>query len=276
MARKAKPRTKAAAPAAEPFFQPFARLGKKGKGGLAKPASPSPSAATTAGTTPSASRRAAAPPRPAPAPPAPRPDGQSRADDAETFAIYMAGVKELDRQRSRIPATADKLERPPRVPPPAIDPDAAARARMRSLVADGIRFDVSDDGRSLDGRRLDVDPREIRRLRRGAYAVDGTLDLHGMAAGEAREAVEAFVKKRRAEGDRMVMIIHGKGKHSPRGVGVLRGEIAAWLSQGAAAHHVAAFASTPDEVAGHDGVRGGAADGSPAGASGAVMVLLAR
>jgi DNA-nicking Smr family endonuclease len=57
-----------------------------------------------------------------------------------------------------------------------------------------------------------------------------------------------------------VLVIHGKGDHSPMGVGVLRGEISAWLSQGASSEHVAAFSTARDS------------DGGP----GAVYVLLRR
>lgn len=92
------------------------------------------------------------------------------------------------------------------------------------------------------------------------YAVDGKLDLHGMSLEEAREAVTTFVKRRQSEGDRVIAIIPGRGSHSPRGIGVLRGEIGAWLSDGRAARHVAAFATAPDDM----------------GGAGALLVLLAR
>jgi DNA-nicking Smr family endonuclease len=55
-------------------------------------------------------------------------------------------------------------------------------------------------------------------------------------------------------------VIHGKGAHSPQGAGVLRGEIGAWLSQGKASEHVAAFST----ATAHDG------------GEGAVYVLLRR
>ena len=86
-----------------------------------------------------------------------------------------------------------------------------------------------------------------------------------MGAGEAREALEAFVRKRRAEGDRVVVVVHGKGTHSPRGVAVLRGEIGAWLSQGRAAREVAAFTSILEDDS-----------ADAACGSGALLVLLAR
>jgi DNA-nicking Smr family endonuclease len=249
MARKAKPRKSGEAREA-PFFTPFAKL--KAKKSAPKHEAPGkPASAVTAPRAPA---------------PAPRPPAASAAADAETFAIYMAGVRALEDGATRIPRTASQVERAERGAVAPEDPDAAARASMRSLVSDGIRFEVSDDGELLDGRRLDVDPRELRRLRRGSYAVDGTLDLHGMTADAARDAVEAFVHKRRSEGDRVVVIIHGKGNHSPRGIGVLRGEIAAWLSQGKAARDVAAFASSSD----------GGGPARPGGPAGSVMVLLAR
>lgn len=180
--------------------------------------------------------------------------------ESETFALYMAGVRALDTQKkSRIPKTASSIEK---AAPEArtSDLDAPARAEMRSLVTEGLRFETTDDGQRLEGRRVDVDPRELRRLRRGQYSVDGTLDLHGMGLAEAREAVTTFVRKRGADGDRVVAIIHGKGSHSPRGVAVLRGEIGAWLADGRAARHVMAFATAPDEH----------------GGTGALLVLLAR
>ncbi len=247
-------KVKKAAPA-EPFFRPFQKLGKAaGKKGKSAPVE----AVTKAKGAP-APAKAAGKAVVAKSPSAPRREAVAPVD-ADTFALYMAGVRPMDdKGKTRIPATASGSER---ATPPAQsgDPDAGARERMRALVAEGIRFESLDDGARLDARRVDVDPRDLRRLRRGQFAIDGRLDLHGMSLDEARAAVEAFVRKRSAEGDKVVSIIHGKGKHSPRQQGVLRGEIGAWLSQGRAARHVLAFATAPDED----------------GGEGALLVLLAR
>jgi DNA-nicking Smr family endonuclease len=232
----------------EPFFRPFAKLGAK------------PGKKTT-GAEPHAQPAPQPLPLSRPLPPRPPPPAPPEPVDPQTFAIYMAGVAALpEAGAQRIPRTASRLERAPKGPAPAEDPDAEARARMRSLVTEGLRFETLDDGEHLEGRRLDVEPRELRRLRRGQYASDGKLDLHGLGADEARRAVEAFVKKRAVDGDKVVLIVHGKGSHSPCGQGVLRGEIAAWLSQARVARHVAAFATAPEEH----------------GGAGAVLVLLAR
>jgi DNA-nicking Smr family endonuclease len=81
-----------------------------------------------------------------------------------------------------------------------------------------------------------------------------------MTVPEARAQLELFLRTMRARSERCVLVIHGKGEHSPRGAGVLRGEISAWLSQGASSEHVAAFATAQ-----HDD-----------GGEGAVYILLRR
>ena len=256
MAKRSKG-TKAAVkkpPPAEPFFRPFANIA------AAPPRKPGEKAAAPA---PAASaHRTPAPtlaPKRAPVAPPPPPvvdDGAVR----ETFARYMSGVRALAGDGAhRIPTTASRVERTADGAP-AEDLDAEARAQMRSLVHEGIRFETLDDGSNLEGRRVDVDPRELRRLRRAQYAIDGKLDLHGLDVQAARQAVDAFIKKRATDGDRVVLLVHGKGSHSPRGHAILRGEIAAWLSQGRSARHIAAFATAPEEH----------------GGTGALLVLLAR
>jgi DNA-nicking Smr family endonuclease len=233
---------KKAAAADSPFFRPFAKLAAK------KPKKPVTAAK------PDKKVQDKPPVRPPPEVATVVPTSE-----AETFAMFMAGVRSLDEPRAgRVPLSGEKVET--RAPVPSQDLDADARAALQMLVADGARFEVVDDGERIEGRRLDVDPRELRRLRRGAYTIDGRLDLHGLTAGEARRQVESFVRKRRGDGDRVVALIVGRGNHSPRGIGVLRGEIAAWLSQGPVAHHVAAFASAPED------------EGGP----GVVLALLAR
>lgn len=261
-AKTAEARAKVAKP--EPFYRPFSKIKVAEKKKPPAPTSP-PSAkhapAKSAGptakpATPSKRTASSAPHRAEEATPAP-----PALIDSDTFALYMSGVRALPDDRAhRIPRNASRIERAAPSALPQEDPDSDARARMRSLVSEGIRFETVDDGDRIEGRKLDVDPRDLRRLRRGQYAIDGKLDLHGLGAHEARQAVEAFVKKRATDGDRVVLVVHGKGSHSPRGHAVLRGEIAAWLSQGRVARHVAAFATAPD----HDG------------GTGAVLVLLAR
>ena len=100
----------------------------------------------------------------------------------------------------------------------------------------------------------------LRKIRRGLLPVDGRLDLHGLRAEEARTALEEFLRDKRADGERCVLVIHGKGAHTSGGAetrtssGILRGEIAAWLSQGRSSASVAAFATAREDDGGEGAV----------------------
>ena len=113
--------------------------------------------------------------------------------------------------------------------------DAEGRARAQALARS-----ITDEG---DGRSqaclFDDDPS-------GMLPIDGRLDLHGLTAEQAQERVVEFLRTMRSRNERCVLVIHGKGDHSA-GAGVLRGEIAAWLSQGRAHEHVLAFATARDD-----------------------------
>jgi len=207
-------------------------------------------------------------------PPAPRPAPIAKSassadeDEALTFHRMMSGVVPLDRARARVPqsetvarkSAAEIAERRDAARAAVAAEAEAVHEHLRTLVEDKARFELSDDGRRVEGRRLDLPPDALRKLRRGLLPIDARIDLHGKGAGDARAELAAFLREKRQRGERCVLVVHGKGEHSPGGVGVLRGEVAAWLSQSAASEHVAAFATATD------------ADGG----EGAVYVLLRR
>lgn len=204
--------------------------------------------------------------KPSPAPKK-RPEKVTAEDEALAFQRMMSGVTPLSRDGTpgRVPRTASQSENRSDAMRAALNARAneardteEAHARLDALVES--RFEVQDDGRRAEGRRADVAPDVVRKLRRGLFPVDGRLDLHGLRAEDARAALEAYLREMRAKRERCVLVIHGKGAHSPGGTGVLRGEISAWLSEGRASASVDAFATA------HDGD----------GGEGATYVLLRR
>jgi DNA-nicking Smr family endonuclease len=191
------------------------------------------------------------PPKPAPPPPKAAPPDR---DDDLAFHRMMSGVVPLGAKPSRVTVSGDARVKPARVSPAELRDRARVEAEsvldhLHHLVDDAVRFEVTDDGARVEGRRVDVPPGLVRELRRGTLPIEGRLDLHGLAAETAREKVLEFLRTMRARGERCVLVIHGKGEHSLGG-GVLRGEIAAWLSQGRAREHVAAFATAREDDGG--------------------------
>lgn len=204
-----------------------------------------------------------APARPAAAPapwrPAPVRPGTSDLDDDMSFHRMMAGVTPLDATaKARVPMTTEVRPGAQRLKAAEVQARAAteaenALAHLHAIVDDVARFEVSDDGKRVEGRRVDVSPDLVRSLRRGMLPIDARLDLHGLGAQQGQEKLVEFLREMRARHERCVLVIHGKGERVP-GAGVLRGEISAWLSQGKARDHVAAFATAHDDDGGEGAV----------------------
>ncbi|HJQ85621.1 MAG TPA: hypothetical protein VKA21_16145, partial [Candidatus Binatia bacterium] len=114
---------------------------------------------------PAPNERPVAPsPPPPPPPPPPEPD---------LFATAMAGVVPLthgaDRRVEGAPP-AGEGRRP-------ISEEAETLAVLSDLVEGGTGFDVTDTREYVEGAIAGLDPRVLRRLRRGDYSWQAHLDL---------------------------------------------------------------------------------------------------
>jgi DNA-nicking Smr family endonuclease len=180
---------------------------------------------------------AGAPPagEPPPAAPPSRPGDPPPDSDRRSFEQQMAGVRPLPRD-NYVPA---RRTSPPSRPAP--DPDAEALAELADLVQGRGTFDIADTDEYIEGIGRGLDRRLLRRLRRGTFALQDHLDLHGKTRAEAREAVQQFVLRSRRRGHRCVLIVHGRGLNSRDQIPVLKEGIRIWLSRGSIARSVLAF-----------------------------------
>jgi len=64
-------------------------------------------------------------------------------------------------------------------------PDAEALAALCDLVEGTAPFDISDSDEHVEGAIVGLDPRLLRRLRKGEFAYQAHLDLHGLTSEEA-------------------------------------------------------------------------------------------
>ncbi|WP_300974063.1 Smr/MutS family protein [Sphingomonas sp. LHG3406-1] len=84
-----------------------------------------------------------------------------------------------------------------------------------------------------------------RRLKNGNFAVDRTLDLHGMNLTQAYEALDLALERAIAAGDRLLLLV--TGHHRPGEPPVQRGKIRAavhdWLAVSRHAERIAAVRS---------------------------------
>lgn len=100
---------------------------------------------------------------------------------------------------------------------------------MQSLLS-GLHDDsLVETGEELLYVRPGLRPSASRKLRRGQYAIEAELDLHGQRVPEAHALINDFLRAARSEGKRCVKIIHGKGLGSDAKLPVLKGKVDAWL-----------------------------------------------
>ena len=105
------------------------------------------------------------------------------------------------------------------------------REVMDSLLSDEYESADIETGDELLYTRPGLQHTVIRKLRRGQYAIEAELDLHGATVLQAREAVNTFLNNAREQDKRVVRIIHGKGKSSEGKLPVLKGKVNSWLRQ---------------------------------------------
>lgn len=143
--------------------------------------------------------------------------------------------------------------------PPEPEPRQRELDEQRALAqALSDDFDVDsllETDETLSFRRPEVSPDVVRKLRRGHWALQGQIDLHGLRRDQAREALGQFIHDSARRGLRCVRVVHGKGNGSPGREPVLKARVRRWLVQ---KNEVLAF------------VQARASDGG----SGALMVLL--
>ena len=168
--------------------------------------------------------------------------------DAE-FRNAVADVEPLARADRRAPG------RPPPPPVPLHTERDERAALAESLQGPLSVDDALDSGEELVYSRGGLSRRVLRRLRRGHWVVQDSLDLHGMNRASAAEAVAQFLRSSIAHRLRCVRIVHGKGRGSKNREPILKAQLRKWLPR---REEVLAFCQAP-------AVHGGA---------GALLVLL--
>ncbi len=123
------------------------------------------------------------------------------------------------------------------------------RSPARAIPAGPTRFEIEELGERIEGHVPGFDRRRLARLRSGRIPPEATVDLHGMLEPEARLAVREAVRSAQGTGARAILVIHGRGLHSPEGP-VLKAAMPTWLAEPPVGARVLAFASAPPELGG--------------------------
>ena len=138
-------------------------------------------------------------------------------EDAALFRAAVGTVKPLTEQNRVTPQTVPRRPRlRPAVPPPEIADtlhDYSAESAPDEFLGNGLS-------------RM-----TLRKLRRGTWPIQDSLDLHGNNTDAARKLLQAFLHEAVGRNLRCVLVIHGKGLNSQGGEAVLRKLTRHWLTQ---------------------------------------------
>jgi DNA-nicking Smr family endonuclease len=123
---------------------------------------------------------------------------------------------------------------PPTPPPPPPEPRQSRQdelAVLASLLEPDPDLPMPDTGEGLWFARPGVPERTLRKLRRGQFAVQAMLDLHGLTVAVAKPSVDHFISHCHAMGYQCIRIIHGKGMRSKAQGPILKRKLALWLQR---------------------------------------------
>ncbi len=132
----------------------------------------------------------------------------------------------------RIPDTRQAPRSATVVAPVAVQRQRDEEAVLRDALSD--EFDVStllDTDDMLSFRRPGIGRDVTHKLRKGDWAIQGEVDLHGLRSEEARVVLAEFIRNAHRHGLRCLRVVHGKGLGSPGKTPVLKSKVHSWLVQ---------------------------------------------
>jgi len=112
--------------------------------------------------------------------------------------------------------------------------EPAQSQKSEAMVKDELlNFDAwteeLETGEELSYLKPGLQQRILRRLRRGQYSVQATIDLHEMNSQAAKASIVEFLQQARQHQCYCVKVIHGKGLRSKPGGPVLKKLVNAYL-----------------------------------------------
>lgn len=130
------------------------------------------------------------------------------------------------------------LKAEPRIAPVKQTPSPRPRRQLNNeeqadtvLMSDPVSLYDIELSEELFFARSGIQHKVQKKLRRGEFAIEDELDLHGYTVSEAKIAITDFFEDCKKHKLRCIRIIHGKGYRSETKIPILKTHIAYWLPQ---------------------------------------------
>ncbi len=150
------------------------------------------------------------------------PEGENSAeDDVRAFAAAVRDVAPLPGKGREVPPE----------PQPAGPPPVEAGNPLQDFMEGKLEFALASTDEYVEGHVVGLDLMIVGKLQAGQFSPEAHLDLHGLNALQAFQSLVGFIKGAYLKGQRTVLIVPGRGRNSPSGVGILREKIQNWFTQ---------------------------------------------
>ena len=151
--------------------------------------------------------------------------GQSAPDEMQHFMRAMAGLKGV------APLGGKGREVPLEPIPPALPVPPDDRHPLQDFMEGKLEFTLASTEEYVEGHVIGLDLLLVSKLQNGQFSPEAHLDLHGLNAEQAFQNLVSFIRGAYMRGLRTVLLVPGRGRNSPSGVGVLREKVQDWLTQ---------------------------------------------
>ena len=79
--------------------------------------------------------------------------------------------------------------------------------------------------------RTGIPRRTLMKLSRGLIPIDARIDLHRLTGDEMIATMDQFLDRCQGQGQRLILVVHGKGCRGPNSAPVLKNVLNGWLRQ---------------------------------------------
>lgn len=139
--------------------------------------------------------------------------------DKEEFMQEIGLVKPLKHDKVNLKKTQHK---------PISMPTPASLEHTQYLSALSTT-DIANAADIIEYRQNGVNQKTFSHLKRGHYPIQATLDLHGMTISQSEGLYINFMQTCAQHNYRHILLIHGKGSHTPDTNPVIKNKVNQWL-----------------------------------------------
>ncbi|MEI3478573.1 MAG: Smr/MutS family protein [Bilophila sp.] len=156
---------------------------------------------------------------------APSPNGTPQAENVpDEDASFFAAVRDVKPLAGKGREVAAET-------PPLPQQVQAPGNPLQEFMEGKLEFALAFTDEYVEGHVLGLDLLTVGKLQAGQFSPESHLDLHGMNAQQAFEALVGFFRAAYFKGQRTVLVVPGRGRNSPHGVPILREKVQEWFTQ---------------------------------------------